>query len=109
MAITFATKPANTLAPSAVRSSRRQPCVVAMASPSEVSRRQAMWLPALLTAAAALAAPGAAQAGGAPKNGSFASMSSFSMEGTKKRGVSPKRKQAVLEKLKGEIAEGKLS
>jgi hypothetical protein len=36
-------------------------------------------------------------------------MSSFTMEGTKKQGVSPKRKAKVLNKLKEKIAAGELS
>lgn len=81
-----------------------------MAKPVEVSRRQAVWIPALLAGVAAVVIPGAAQANStAPKNASAASMSSFTMEGTKKQGVSPKRKQAVLNKLKESIAAGDLS
>ena len=81
-----------------------------MAKPTmDVSRRQAVWIP-LLAGVAAVVAPGAAQANStAPKNASAASMSSFTMEGTKKQGVSPKRKQAVLNKLKESIAAGDLS
>jgi len=81
-----------------------------MAKPVEVSRRHAVWIPALLAGVAAVVAPGAAQANTTtPKNASAASMSSFTMEGTKKQGVSPKRKQAVLNKLKESIAAGDLS
>ncbi len=72
------------------------------------SRREALALG--LAAAASLIAPGAALANsGAPKSGSSASMSSFTMEGTKKQGVSPKRKANVLNKLKEKIAAGELS
>eukprot|EP01023_Acetabularia_acetabulum_P000940 TRINITY_DN1034_c0_g1_i2.p3 TRINITY_DN1034_c0_g1~~TRINITY_DN1034_c0_g1_i2.p3 ORF type:complete len:122 (+),score=31.75 TRINITY_DN1034_c0_g1_i2:141-506(+) len=38
--------------------------------------------------------------GSLPKNTSTASMSSYTMEGTKKRGISPKRKAQVLAKVK---------
>jgi hypothetical protein len=72
------------------------------------SRREALALG--LAAAASLIVPGAALANsGAPKNASAASMSSFTMEGTKKQGVSPKRKAKVLNKLKEKIAAGELS
>ncbi len=72
------------------------------------SRREALALG--LAAAASLIVPGAALANsGAPKNASAASMSSFTMEGTKKQGVSPKRKAKVLDKLKEKIAAGDLS
>ena len=72
------------------------------------NRREALALG--LAAAAAVLAPSAAQANsGAPKNASAASMSSFTMEGTKKQGVSPKRKAKVLNKLKEKIAAGELS
>jgi hypothetical protein len=75
----------------------------------QATRRDAILIPFLAAAAAALV-PGAAQANsGAPKNGSSASMSSFTMEGTKKQGVSPKRKAKVLDKLKEKIAAGELS
>jgi hypothetical protein len=77
--------------------------------PAQATRRDALVLPLLAAAAAALV-PGAAQANStAPKNASAASMSSFTMEGTKKQGVSPKRKAKVLSKLKAKIAAGELS
>ncbi len=77
------------------------------AAPAQ-SRREALALG--LAAAAAALVPGAAQANsGAPKSGSAASMSSFTMEGTKKQGVSPGRKAKVLNKLKERIAAGDLS
>lgn len=76
------------------------------AAPAQ-SRREALALG--LAAAAAALVPGAAQANGAPKSGSAASMSSFTMEGTKKQGVSPGRKAKVLNKLKEKIAAGDLS
>lgn len=41
-------------------------------------------------------------------NGSVSSMSSFNMEGTKKRGVDAKRKQKVIQNLKEKIAAGEL-
>lgn len=77
------------------------------AAPAQ-NRREALALG--LAAAAAALVPGAAQANsGAPKNASAASMSSFTMEGTKKQGVSPGRKAKVLNKLKEQIAAGDLS
>ena len=81
-------------------------------APSEVSRRQtlSLWIPAVVAGVVLATTPGAALANNtAPKNASAASMSSFTMEGTKKQGVSPKRKAAVLQKLKESIAAGDLS
>ena len=85
---------------------KRSTCVC-NAAPAQ-NRREALALG--LAAAAAALVPGAAQANsGAPKNASAASMSSFTMEGTKKQGVSPGRKAKVLNKLKEQIAAGDLS
>lgn len=72
---------------------------------NEMPRRMALALPLL----AGLVMAREAQAGGAPKNTSVASMSSYTLEGTKKMGASPKRKSAVIESLKEKIASGELS
>lgn len=80
--------------------------LVVRASAEQSSRRAALGLIASTIAAGvsvkaqAIEIPIRASQVGMPKNTSTASMSSYTLEGTKKGGISPKRKAEVLAKVR---------
>ncbi|KAF8072940.1 hypothetical protein HT031_000600 [Scenedesmus sp. PABB004] len=109
----------------AARPARAATVVVRASAGAETSsRRNVLGLVAAGIAAAALAAPQQAnalvnpaqesygglgrahgKAGSSPKSPTRASMSSYTLEGTKKQGITPKRKAKLLAKAKKEAAE----
>jgi len=105
----------------AVKPSRAQTVVVRASSAQQESRRSVLGLLAAGVAAAALAVPQQANAltipsqesygglgrktgaaGSSPKSPTRASMEGYTLEGTKKSGISSKKKQKLLSKLREE-------
>eukprot|EP00192_Tetraselmis_astigmatica_P017499 CAMPEP_0117672748 /NCGR_PEP_ID=MMETSP0804-20121206/14083_1 /TAXON_ID=1074897 /ORGANISM="Tetraselmis astigmatica, Strain CCMP880" /LENGTH=110 /DNA_ID=CAMNT_0005481397 /DNA_START=89 /DNA_END=421 /DNA_ORIENTATION=- len=90
-----------------VRPSAARPGLVVRASAEQSSRRAALGLIAATVATAAglkadaVEIPSRASIlSGMPKSTTAASMSGYTLEGTKKRGITPKRKAEVIAALK---------
>ncbi|KAL4424362.1 hypothetical protein ABPG75_001663 [Micractinium tetrahymenae] len=82
-----------------VQTRQQRQTVVCSAVPQEQPQRRAV-LAAGLAAVLSLGAAAAEAAQPAPKNSSIATSEGYNMEGTKKQGISPKRKAKILAKVR---------